>query len=203
MRGCEKDLSLALVISVGVHLIAMLTLDVPRAGWRHGFQPSLQLRLEGVPSVAAADTASRLEPESRQAPPVPGASRSTPRAGVAARSAAAVAALPLVDRYYRNAEVDVPAVSISRVPLVIPEHAHYSRLVGKVRARVFIGTDGTVDAVHVLDAHPVRGLFEETALQALQRTRYRPAEIAGRPVMSQKVVEVLFDPRADDPKYGQ
>jgi len=49
----------------------------------------------------------------------------------------------------------------------------------------------------------VRGLFERPALDALRRMHYRPASIGGRAVRSQKVVEVVFDPRADDPHKAQ
>ncbi|MGH8720662.1 MAG: energy transducer TonB, partial [Burkholderiales bacterium] len=92
---------------------------------------------------------------------------------------------------------------LSPVPLLIPEYAYHSRLMGRVRARVFIGADGSVDKVAILDAAPVRGLFEEPAVAALRKMRYRPARIEGRPVRSQKVVEVVFDPRAEEPAAGK
>jgi len=171
MRARGRTLALALVVSAGLLVGAVLLLDAPGDGGQ-GIPHALP-----QPELAAAGE--------RGAPPVP-----DPAPGAA-------------ERYYRKAEVDVPAVPVSRVPLVIPERAYYSRLAGKVRARVFIGADGGVDRVDILEAGPVRGLFERPALDALRRMHYRPASIGGRAVRSQKVVEVVFDPRADDPHKAQ
>ncbi len=172
MRAWGRTLPLALVVSAGLHLLAALTLNAPRLGWGEGPAQALQVLLRG---------------EERAAPAAP-----APKAGPGA--------LPAAQPYYRKAELDDPAIALSPVPLLIPEYAYHSRLVGRVRARVFIGADGSVDKVVILEAVPVRGLFEEPALAALRNMRYRPARLDGRPVRSQKVVDVVFDPRADEPE---
>jgi protein TonB len=108
--------------------------------------------------------------------------------------------VPLVPRYYRNSEVDIQAVPLSNGPLVYPELAYLSRLHGMVRARIFISEEGAVESVQVVDAQPRRGIFEEAALEALRQVRYKPAEIGGARVKSQKLIEVKFNPYEDDPQ---
>jgi hypothetical protein len=48
--------------------------------------------------------------------------------------------------------------------------------------------------VQIVAAKPRRGIFEEAALEALRQVRYKPAEIRGSRVKSQKLIEVKFDP---------
>jgi len=74
-----------------------------------------------------------------------------------------------------------------------------NRLRGTVRMRIFISSDGRVDRAEVVDATP-KGRFEQSALEAVQRTRFRPARKDGRPVPSQKLIEVEFDPYGPKPE---
>ncbi|HUG61136.1 MAG TPA: energy transducer TonB [Methylomirabilota bacterium] len=171
MRG--KTLALALVVSTGLHFVAVLVLDKPVPGQGPAFPFGFHVQLTQGAAPATA-------------PP---------------RSATEGPAAP--ERYYRRSELDDPAVALAQAPLLIPEYAYHSRLAGKVRARVFIGADGAVDRVVILEVEPVRGLFERPAVEALRGLRYQPARIGGRPVRSQKVVDVVFDPRADHPAAGK
>jgi TonB family protein len=168
-----KTLALALALSTGLHFVAALVLEAPIPGRGPAFPDGFHVQL----TQGAAPTT---------APP------RNANEGPAA-----------TERYYRRSEVDAPAVVLSRAPLLIPEYAYHSRLAGKVRARVFIGANGAVDRVVILEVEPVRGLFEQPAVEALRGTRYQPATIGGRPVRSQKVVDVVFDPRADRPAAGR
>ena len=106
--------------------------------------------------------------------------------------------MPLAPRYYRSQEVDEQAVPLSTGPLVYPELAYLSKLRGTVRARVFISEEGVIESVQVVEVKPRRGIFEEAALEALRQVRYRPAQIAGTPVKSQKLIEVNFNPYEDE-----
>jgi hypothetical protein len=54
-----------------------------------------------------------------------------------------------------------------------------------------------VDSVQIVEVRPRSGVFEAAAIDALRQIRYKPAELAGRAVKSQKVVEVTFNPRDD------
>ena len=166
-----------------------MTLDLSPGPWRHGVAPALQLSLRPLTSPigdALAQTSAATRP-----------SRAS---GVAAAKAQEGSSVPLVPRYYRNSEVDIQAVPLSNGPLVYPELAYLSRLRGMVRARVFISEEGAVESVQVVDVQPRRGIFEEAALEALRQVRYKPAEIGGARVKSQKLIEVKFNPYEDDPQ---
>jgi TonB family protein len=173
MREWQRVLPLALVVSAGLHLGAAILVEVPPLGGGGGIQSELRVLLH---QRDAADTSSSA------------ARDAAPRSGPAG-----------VERYFVKAEVDVVARPISRTPLVIPEHAYHSRLTGTVRARILIGADGSVDQVVILHARPVSGVFENAAIDALRAMRFQPALISGRAVRSQKVVDVVFDPRSDTP----
>jgi protein TonB len=118
--------------------------------------------------------------------------------GVSGKKAQSGSSMPLVPRYYRNNEVDVQATPVSSGPLIYPELAFVSRLEGAVRARVFISEAGEVESVEIVHVTPRRGVFENAALEALRQVRYKPAQIGGQPVKSQKLIEVKFNPRDDE-----
>lgn len=198
-RERARNVSLALALSAGLHLIAMLTLDLSPGSWRHGFAPALRVVLKQVPGAAPAGEVALELPLSVPEIGSPARRQPEPRdPGLEARAPQAGASLPVPEHYFKGAEVDVPAVPVSRGPLIFPEHAYVSRLAGTVRARVFISAEGGVDAVEIVEVRPLRGIFEEAALEALRQVRYRPAEIRGQPVKSQKLIEVTFNPY-DDP----
>jgi protein TonB len=77
--------------------------------------------------------------------------------------------------------------------LIYPENPFIWKLGGVVRLRLLINEHGTVDAAEVLSAKP-EGEFEEAALAAARRLVYDPALRNGRPVKSEKLIEVTFDP---------
>ena len=171
-----KDVGLALVASAGLHAIAGLSFDPAPAAFGEDPQAAgLEVRF-----ITTAE-----------AKPVP---RTGPLHAGPPRALANATSAPLPLRYYRDAEVDRPAQPVSQVPLIYPENAYLSRLAGAVRARVYIDDKGSVVSIDVVDAKPIAGVFEDAAVQALSQLRYRPALVAGRPVMSQKLVEVKFDP---------
>jgi len=174
----------------------MTTLDLSPGSWRHGVMPALRVELRQV--HAEAPNAEALA--KRPAQPAKAAKRplpEEPREGIAASTAQSGSTLPLTPRYYRNSEVDLPATPVERAPLLIPELPFHSKLQGAVKARVFINEDGTVESVKIIEAKPVGGVFEEAALEALRRVRYKPAEIAGQAVKTQKLIEVSFNPNEE------
>lgn len=100
--------------------------------------------------------------------------------------------------YFDSAEVDVKAEPIELAPLVYPEEAYVQRLSGVVTVRVYISDTGAIDAVDIVSAEPP-DIFETAALDALLKTRFKPAQLFGRPVASVKRVAINFDPRQDAP----
>ena len=101
--------------------------------------------------------------------------------------------------YLTAKEVDERAVPLEMAPLIYPKTAYINRLRGTVRVRVYISAAGSVDRAEVVDAIP-KGHFEEAAIEAVQRTTFTAARKAGRPVPSQKLVEVEFDPYGPTPE---
>ncbi len=101
-------------------------------------------------------------------------------------------------RYFLSSEVDVPAEPVSRPSIIYPEHALLSRLSGTVRARIFIDLDGRVNSIEIVELRPPYQPFEEIAINALIETQFSPAKRFGKPVNSQKIVEVFFNPYEDN-----
>ena len=106
---------------------------------------------------------------------------------------------PAPKRYLKSSEVDERATPLEMAALVYPEVAYMNRLRGTVRMRIFISSDGRVERTEVVEATP-RGHFEKAAVEAVERTRFRPARKDGRPVPSQKLIEVEFDPYGPRPE---
>lgn len=117
----------------------------------------------------------------------------------AARPALAQSARRVPPKYLGASEVDERAAPLEMPALVYPETAYINRLPGKVRLRAYISADGRVDKTEVVAATP-SGHFEQAAIDAVQRTRFSPARKGGRPVPSQKLIEVEFDPYGPTPE---
>ena len=161
-----------------------MTLDLVPGAWRHGLQPALKVHLRYAPAGLGDEDRAAAE---RSSPPIAAS-------GLDATRTQPGSSMPLAERYYRKSEVDVQAEPLVQGPLILPEQVYLSKLAGTVRARVYIDEHGTVVSVDIVHAHPVRGVFEEAALEALSQVRYRPAILAGQAVKSQKLIEVKFAP---------
>ncbi|MGH8703950.1 MAG: energy transducer TonB, partial [Burkholderiales bacterium] len=106
---------------------------------------------------------------------------------------------PAPTDYLRPGELDERATPVEVAPLVYPEKAYLNRIPGTVRMRIYISSDGRVDRTDIVAASPA-GHFERAAIDAVQRTRFHPARKDGRPVPSQKLIEVEFDPYGPTPE---
>jgi TonB family protein len=183
----------AVALSVGVHALAAMTLDLAPGPWRHGLKPAFHVTLHSAPAEMVAEA----KPAAVTAVKTTARRPAKREGGLPADASLPGSSLPTAAHYYRNSEVDVRATPIEHGALVIPEHAYVSKLHGTVRARVYIDEAGTVRSVDIVEVHPFSGIFEQAALEALQQVRYAPARIAGRPVRSQKLIEVTFNPHED------
>ncbi len=160
-------LALALGFSAGMHAVLVTGVDLAPLRGDAGRAPyALDVTLEAPKAKLTVE---------------PKVAQRAPRA-----TAAGSAYLP-------SADVDTPAMPRERPHLVYPEDAYMARLRGTVRLRVFISEQGRVDDAHVVFARP-EGEFEEAALEAARKLVYDPAKRGGRPVKSQKLIEVTFDP---------
>ena len=96
---------------------------------------------------------------------------------------------PRPDPVRRDAEIDRRYADALQPPYPLSEQR--AQRSGIVRMRVTIGTDGRVRAVERLMA--TNDVFWRAAeQQALNRWRFRPATIDGRPIESTKVMTVQF-----------
>lgn len=166
-----RDLLLALGLSSALHAAVLSSLEPPLSGQGAAPKPMLTVQL--------------TEQKSAQAIP-PGEARARQTGTAHPRAAVPVRYLPL-------REVDTPARPRTVAPLVYPENPLIWRLGGVVRLRLLISEHGTVDGAEVVSAEP-EGEFEEAALAAARRLVYDPAKRNGRPVKSEKLIEVTFDP---------
>lgn len=97
------------------------------------------------------------------------------------------------DSYISMDEVDVRAEPANDVPLVYPMAAYMQHMRGTVQIRLFISDQGRLDRVDLVGASP-KGYFEKSALDAVLQLHFHPAIKNGRPVRSQKLIEVVFNP---------
>jgi protein TonB len=75
---------------------------------------------------------------------------------------------------------DTDVIPVVRVPPAYPQRAKQAKLEGKVTMAVTIRPDGTVADVQVLESSPPR-LFDQAAVQAMQRWKFRPKIVNGKP----------------------
>src|SRR4051812_5995878 len=98
----------------------------------------------------------------------------------------------LLSQYYSACEVDQRATALEEVPLFNPLYGPGSGSTAKVILLLLINEDGGVDSVATLEARPKEGGFDRIARAAFGAIRFSPAVKDGKPVKSQKVVEVIY-----------
>ena len=76
---------------------------------------------------------------------------------------------------------------------VYPKDALEEGIRGDVRLRITVDTEGRVKHAEVLSSSPP-GVFEESALTAVRRWRFRPIEVDGRAVEASATTTVVFQP---------
>ncbi len=163
-------------------------------GFSTALHAAILTSLERLPVRPGGALSLRLTVSLQEAAP----NSTSPAGGREAVPAAPAPVTTVPDPYLTSRQVDAPAVARDRVPLIYPENPFLWKLRGTVRLRVFINEFGTVDRALVVYAHPP-GDFEAAALEAVGRLSYDPAIKNGKPVKSQKLIEVTFDPDADLP----
>ncbi len=92
------------------------------------------------------------------------------------------------------------AMLIYRPAPEYPEAAQSGGIEGSVRFAAVIATDGTVKTLTLLSGHPS---LVKTALEAVQKYRYRPTLLNGEPVEVETVIEVPFRLAPDKPLEDQ
>lgn len=78
---------------------------------------------------------------------------------------------------------------VNKVQPVYPPLARQTRISGTVKLHAIIGKDGTVQALQVVNGHP---LLVQSALDAVKQWRYQPTLLNGEPVEVDTEIDVIF-----------
>ena len=95
------------------------------------------------------------------------------------------------DIAYNPGEVDQPPRYLRTVPPQYPYLAKRDGVEGKVLLRFVVDLEGMVRDAEVVKAEPA-GVFEEAALKAIERYRFRPAVKDGKTVMCNAAMTIAF-----------
>ncbi len=197
-----QRLGSAFAVSILAHaLLLSWPVSLPAAGLM-GEQPSsmqrsapraLTVRLNSEVEVSKPAAIIEIPPEPplEQAPLVI-ASGEKPKE---AAQGGAQNAIPLVGYYPAGKLSKMPeAVSIFRVE---PPSGGDTGLVGKVTVRLWIGADGAIDRVRVVD-NGLPQAYADAAAAAFERMRFEPGQVAGVPVKSWVEVVIEYSDFRDD-----
>lgn len=83
---------------------------------------------------------------------------------------------------FTAAEVDQPPRPIRTFPPQYPYIAKRDKIEGRVMLKFVVDTDGLPQETQVEESEP-EGVFDEAALKAFSRYRFRPAIKNGKPVL--------------------
>ena len=97
----------------------------------------------------------------------------------------------LLSQYYTASEVDHRAIALEEPPLYNPLHGPEPGFTARVVLLVLVNENGGVDGVATLESR-YRGPYDAIARAAFSSIRYSPATKDGKPVKSQKVIEVIY-----------
>lgn len=99
---------------------------------------------------------------------------------------------PIPDPTYRPNEVDHQPVLLRSFPFQYPYLARRDNIEGWVTLRFVVDIDGSVRKVEAVAAEPV-GIFEEAALKAVERYKFKPAIKNGDAVNCLMTQRIRFD----------
>lgn len=101
--------------------------------------------------------------------------------------------------YFSLRELDRRPLPLRPIRPVADEEKAAGVREGQVTLRLLINERGEVDKVFVLESDPA-GAFEDSALEAFSKARFRPGEHRGAPVKSQVVIRVRYS-RIPEPDF--
>ena len=86
---------------------------------------------------------------------------------------------------------DTDVIPVVRVQAAYPRRAKQAGIEGSVTMEVLIKPDGTVSQAKVLESTPPR-MFDQAALVAIQRWKFRPKIVDGTPVSQRARQTIQF-----------
>jgi protein TonB len=93
---------------------------------------------------------------------------------------------------FELSEVDSPPQAIRKAPAVYPFSAKRQGLTGKVMIRCLVNVDGTASKHQIVESEP-KGVFDEAALEALEKWRFKPGVLGGERVSTWVRVPFVFE----------
>lgn len=88
-------------------------------------------------------------------------------------------------------QVDTPPCALQKVEPEYPRVARQMSLAGRVVVKFLVRADGSVGKASVIEASP-RGIFEQNALEAVYKWRFKPARRRGDAVAAWVVLPIQF-----------
>lgn len=98
----------------------------------------------------------------------------------------------LAETVFDLGDLDQKPQLIHRVQPIYPSEARRKEINGKVILRFVVDRDGHVSDVRVVRAEP-EGIFEEKAVEAVRKWRFKPGQYSGEPVNSRVTVPIRFE----------
>jgi len=143
------------------------------------------------PPAQAAPAATAAQPVApAPAAPPPAQAASPPAASAPVPGVTITSAVDLT--YYSVRDLDVQPRALREILPDYPADADRQHLSGQVRVQLKLEADGRISDMEIVSATPP-GVVEDSALKALRKARFAPAQKNGRPVRARVVITVEYD----------
>lgn len=197
----EDRFALALFVSLVLHLVLILGVQVKSAKTVERSRATMEVRIERAPQEKIKPlrlTESTPEPAVKKLEePKPSEEKPVPQPPAPAESAPAILPtleIPLLEdpTWYPAKQVDVHPTALNLIKPGYPDKAAEQGVEGKVVLLLLIDEAGVVKEATVAEANP-EGIFEESALAAFREARFAPAQKNGRAVKSRVLIRVSYE----------
>ncbi len=98
----------------------------------------------------------------------------------------------LDEMVFNMSDLDHKPRIINRIQPIYPAQARRKEINGRVMLRFVVDREGRVRNVKVVRARP-EGIFEENAIEAVRKWRFKPGYFSGEPVNTRVTVPIKFE----------
>lgn len=176
--------------------VTAVTMQKPQHFEKEEEEPEKEVKEEELSKMPEKATM----PDEQKPPPKPEMNLQTPdfevNADLAAGQGMAVA-MPspvkdLGDMVFNMSDLDQKPQLINRIQPIYPTEARRKEINGRVILRFVVDREGNVKQVKVVRAQP-EGIFEENAMEAVRKWRFKPGYFSGEPVNTRVTVPIKFE----------
>ena len=100
------------------------------------------------------------------------------------------------DNYMNGKDVEIKPKVVYRPDLRFPKEALDKRINGYVVVGVFIGSQGSIEKVEIMESEP-RGYFDFVALENIKKWRFKPAKHKGVRVSTWQEQRITFEAQGE------